>query len=52
LPVNIMLDDPEASRAQWAPMGVARLSYGPAPYVQAMQALGEQARKSFRTALE
>jgi 2-methylisocitrate lyase-like PEP mutase family enzyme len=50
LPVNIMLDDTQASPGQWASSGVARLSYGPAPYLQAMRALGEEARKSFRAA--
>ena len=48
LPVNIMLDDTQGSRAQWAAMGVARLSYGPAPYLEAMRALGAEARQSFR----
>jgi 2-methylisocitrate lyase-like PEP mutase family enzyme len=50
LPVNIMLDGSQASLGEWAATGIARLSYGPAPYLQAMQALGEVARKRFRAA--
>ena len=47
LPVNIMLDDTTASVAKLASMKVARLSYGPAPYLLAMHALGERAREMF-----
>ncbi len=50
LPVNIMLDDAQASPGQWGRTGVARLSYGPVPYLQAMQAVGELTRKIFRAA--
>lgn len=45
LPVNIMLDDTTVSVTQLASIGVARISYGPAPYLLATRALGECARK-------
>lgn len=51
LPVNIMLDDLQTSPAVWEPTGIARLSYGPAPYLQARQTLSEQARRMFSTIL-
>jgi 2-methylisocitrate lyase-like PEP mutase family enzyme len=44
VPVNIMLDDIAASVAGLAPLGVARVSYGPVPYLLAMQALTDRAR--------
>ena len=45
LPVNVMLSDLEAGRGPWVSAGVARVSYGPAPYLQAMRAWGEQVRR-------
>jgi 2-methylisocitrate lyase-like PEP mutase family enzyme len=49
LPVNVMLNDLQAGLSQWLAAGVARLSYGPAPYLHAMQALGEQASRTLQT---
>lgn len=40
LPVNVMLGDLQADRGQWGTAGVARVSYGPAPYLHAMRELG------------
>jgi len=45
LPVNIMLDDAKARAAAFASLGVARLSFGPAPYLLAMEAVGACARE-------
>ncbi len=39
LPVNVMVLDPTADLAALARLGVARISFGPAPYVAAMQSL-------------
>ncbi|WP_420346407.1 isocitrate lyase/PEP mutase family protein [Pelagibius sp.] len=39
LPVNIMMMDGAPSLADLASLGVARVSYGPGPYVEAMAAL-------------
>jgi 2-methylisocitrate lyase-like PEP mutase family enzyme len=47
LPVNVMLDDTTESVEKLASLRVARLSYGPAPYLLAMRALTEQARETF-----
>jgi 2-methylisocitrate lyase-like PEP mutase family enzyme len=47
LPVNIMLDDTTTSAAKLAALNVARLSYGPSPYLLAMQALAGHAREMF-----
>src|SRR5262249_14188718 len=45
LPVNLMINDTRAKIAQLASLTVARLSYGPAPYLFAMQALTDRARE-------
>jgi 2-methylisocitrate lyase-like PEP mutase family enzyme len=43
LPVNVMVLDPGADLAALAALGVARISFGPAPYFVAMQALTDLA---------
>ena len=47
LPVNIMVLSNTPSSKQLAERGVARISYGPYPYFQAMEALKEVGRKAF-----
>ncbi|WP_338541112.1 isocitrate lyase/PEP mutase family protein [Paenibacillus tundrae] len=45
LPVNVMVTSPEPSPRQLAALGVARISYGPYPYLQVMEhlkALGQR----------
>ncbi|MEY8739221.1 isocitrate lyase/phosphoenolpyruvate mutase family protein [Bacillales bacterium AN1005] len=39
LPVNVMVTSPEPSPRQLAALGVARISYGPYPYLQVMEHL-------------
>lgn len=39
LPVNVMVLDPTADLSALSALGVARISFGPAPYVAAMQSL-------------
>ena len=46
LPVNIMVNDKTPSLARLAQLGVARVSYGPRPYLLAMKALEEAARNA------
>ena len=45
LPVNIMVDDATPSVRALAEKGVARVSHGPRPYLLAMKALEEAARR-------
>jgi 2-methylisocitrate lyase-like PEP mutase family enzyme len=45
LPVNVMVMDGVPSNGRLAELGVARISYGPIPYVSAMNALKEDALK-------
>ena len=47
LPVNIMMKDGAPSIKQLAPLGVARVSFGPLPYIQSMNTLAEQAASFF-----
>ncbi len=47
LPVNIMVAAPSAATQRLAGLGVARISYGPNPYRQAMKFLEEAARAAF-----
>ena len=47
LPVNIMLGDINASVAQLASNKVARVSFGPAPYLFVMQTVADRARAMF-----
>ena len=46
LPVNVMVMDGLSPAKRLAELGVARISYGPIPYVNAMKALKDQARAS------
>lgn len=46
LPVNVMIDDASPSLAALAAAGVARVSHGPRPYLQAMAALAAEAESA------
>jgi 2-methylisocitrate lyase-like PEP mutase family enzyme len=46
LPVNIMIGDGSPTPARLAELGVARISYGPGPYLAAMQVLRAAAAKA------
>jgi 2-methylisocitrate lyase-like PEP mutase family enzyme len=46
LPVNVMVMEGVASLERLARLGVARVSYGPIPYLRAMKALKEQAQSA------
>lgn len=41
LPINVMVTSPDPSPKQLAALGVARISYGPYPYLQVMEHLKE-----------
>ncbi len=45
LPVNVMVIDGVPSNDKLAKLGVARVSYGPIPYIEAMEALQKRASK-------
>ena len=45
LPVNVMVMDGVPSNERLAKLGVARISYGPIPYVSATRALQQEAKK-------
>jgi 2-methylisocitrate lyase-like PEP mutase family enzyme len=45
LPVNVMVMEGVPSTRRLSELGVARVSYGAIPYVRAMKALGEDARR-------
>ena len=47
LPVNILVLPDTPPTKEMAPLGVARISYGAAPYRQMAQALTEAAQKAF-----
>lgn len=47
LPVNVMIMEGLPSIARLAKLGVARVSYGPIPYIETMEALEKKARKLF-----
>lgn len=47
LPVNVMVMSDTPSNQEMAALGVARISYGPGPYRQAMEALKTAAMKAF-----
>jgi 2-methylisocitrate lyase-like PEP mutase family enzyme len=51
LPVNIMVMDGVPSNARLAELGVARISYGPLPYIRAMKALEQEARTTLSEAV-
>ncbi len=42
LPVNVMVMDGVPANPRLSELGVARISYGPIPYLRAMEALGQQ----------
>ena len=42
-PVNVMMKAGAPSPSRLASLGVSRISYGPMPYVQSMQRLGQEA---------
>jgi len=44
LPVNVMVMEGVPSNARLAELGVARISYGPIPYIRAMKTLEQEAR--------
>ena len=50
LPVNVMVMDGVPSNARLSELGVARISYGPIPYIRAMKALGQEARTTMTDA--
>jgi 2-methylisocitrate lyase-like PEP mutase family enzyme len=47
LPINIMVMDGVPSDDRLSKLGVARISYGPIPYIQAMSALQQEAKTVF-----
>jgi len=47
LPVNVMVMDAVPANERLAEIGVARISYGPIPYINAMTALGQEAAKLY-----
>lgn len=47
LPVNVMVMDGVPAMDCLAEIGVARISYGPIPYINAMNALGQEAAKLY-----
>jgi 2-methylisocitrate lyase-like PEP mutase family enzyme len=47
LPVNVMVMEGVPSNDRLAKLGVARISYGPIPYVHAMSALRQEAKRTF-----
>ena len=51
LPVNIMVMDGVPSNARLSELGVARISYGPTPYILAMRALEQEARTTLSEAV-
>ena len=46
LPVNVMVMDGVPPNERLAKLGVARISYGPVPYIRAMGALQQEAKKA------
>lgn len=51
LPINIMMAEGMPNRAALATLGVARISYGPAPYRQMMAALQAAAQRALGSAV-
>ena len=47
LPVNVMMMDGAPTASVLASCGVARISYGPGPYFEAMAGLADRARQAF-----
>jgi 2-methylisocitrate lyase-like PEP mutase family enzyme len=50
LPVNVMVMEGVPSNARLAALGVARISYGPIPYIRATKALEQEARAALNQA--
>jgi 2-methylisocitrate lyase-like PEP mutase family enzyme len=50
LPVNVMVMEGVPSNARLAEFGVARISYGPIPYIHAVKALEQEARTALNEA--
>ena len=50
LPVNVMVMDGVPSTDRLSELGVARISYGPIPYIRAMRVLGQEARTTLNDA--
>jgi 2-methylisocitrate lyase-like PEP mutase family enzyme len=44
LPMNVMVMDGVPSNARLTELGVARISYGPIPYIRAIKALEREAK--------
>jgi 2-methylisocitrate lyase-like PEP mutase family enzyme len=44
LPVNVMVMDGVPPNDRLAELGVARISYGPIPYIRALETVGQQAK--------
>ena len=47
LPINVMVMEGVPSNDKLAKLGVARVSYGPIPYIETMEALQKKASKLF-----
>jgi 2-methylisocitrate lyase-like PEP mutase family enzyme len=47
LPVNIMVMDGVPANRRLSELGIARISYGPIPYIRAMKAIGQEASTTF-----
>ena len=47
LPVNVMVMDGVPDNEPLAEIGVARISYGPIPYINAMDTLGQETAKLY-----
>jgi 2-methylisocitrate lyase-like PEP mutase family enzyme len=45
LPVNVMFMDGVPSNKRLAELGVARISYGPIPYIETLEALKKKAER-------
>jgi 2-methylisocitrate lyase-like PEP mutase family enzyme len=45
LPINVMVMDGAPSNDRLAEIGVARISYGPIPYIRAMNGTKQEAKK-------
>jgi 2-methylisocitrate lyase-like PEP mutase family enzyme len=50
LPVNVMVMEGVPSNARLAELGVARISYGPIPYIRAVKVLEQEARTALNEA--
>ncbi len=48
LPVNVMMMASWRSHAELAQLGIARISYGPGPYREAMKFIEQAARKAIQ----